>query len=49
MKKGKRKRRCPACGVEEKETLIGYTNLAPYSGYCVDCINRAMALIKEEK
>lgn len=35
------RRRCPACGSEEKELSLGYTNLAPYSGYCVDCINRA--------
>lgn len=36
-----RKRRCRSCGKPEKVNAIGYTNIAPFMGVCVDCINKA--------
>lgn len=42
-------RTCPACGAPERETTLGYTNLAPYSGYCVNCINRAADQLDKEE
>lgn len=36
-------RQCPYCGTPERETAtVGYVNLAPFSGACADCINKAV-------
>ena len=49
LKSRKRKppRRCPECGVKEKVDAHGYTNIAPFLGYCMDCIVRAAKEIRQ--
>jgi len=34
-------RRCKLCGTPEVVDAVGFTNLAPFSGYCVACLTRA--------
>lgn len=34
-------RRCRGCGKPEEVSALGYTNLAPALGYCVECIDEA--------
>lgn len=42
-------RTCKGCGAPEKLDTIGlYSNISPYLGYCVDCINRTFEAIWRE-
>jgi hypothetical protein len=48
-KRSPKRRTCKGCGAPEKVNPIGYSNITPYSGYCVDCINRAFEAIRKEE
>jgi hypothetical protein len=37
-------RSCVKCGAPERLTATGYSNIAPYSGVCVDCTNTGYGL-----
>jgi hypothetical protein len=45
----KRGRRCGWCGVAENVDEFGYSNMAPYLGYCLECIVKADRLMREEE
>jgi hypothetical protein len=41
------KHRCKGCGKPEEINAIGYTTIAPFLGYCVECINKAMQEVRD--
>lgn len=41
--------RCEGCGCPEKKDPLGFTNIAPYSGYCTECLNTAMKQVAAEQ
>jgi hypothetical protein len=46
----KRRRICKSCGGRETLSYGGlYTNIAPELGYCIDCINRAIEVVRLER
>jgi hypothetical protein len=42
--KRKPAKKCKWCGTPERVDAIGYSNISPHLGYCVDCITRAMTI-----
>lgn len=42
-------RQCPNCNQPERVNEIGISNLAPYSGFCTDCINAGLQEVSREE